>query len=568
MGKQRVMTYTCTRCGKEVTTTRSYRDSEGNLVCNKCKHEIDPNFRKIKGHVDYKCTKCGRHVTTQASYHDLDGNLVCRQCQLTERIGAPSTFQTEAAREHTRQTCLERYGVEYTLQSKELHDKIKQTCLTKYGVKSTLQAKEVKDKIDAVNLERYGTTVPMRSEIVKDRVKSTNMERYGVSCSLHSESSIEKKTQTWMNHYGVDNPFKSEEFKKLREDEFRARRNSESRLEYLIRMASAAGYIYKDKYLREDGEYVLVFYCSVCEDYFEWCIKDDWYNVYCKRCGIENYASNKEGQLLAFIRNTLQDSSITHTRKVLSNTKELDIYIPQKSLAIEFDGTYWHDGINNYYKYQECRDKGIRLIQITETEWDTNQYKIQQYLKSTLGIFDKTIYARKCKVQEITNEVYNDFMFENHLQGTAPAKIRLGLFYEDELVQVESFSKPRYTDKCEYELIRECSKSGYKVIGGKSKLFKYFIRNYDPNSILSYCEKNKFNGNSYIKCGFKLLGETAPGYRYHKDGRSYSRLKFQKHKLKDLLENYDENLTEIDNMRLNGYKIIYDYGNYVFIWTK
>lgn len=127
-----------------------------------------------------------------------------------------------------------------------------------------------------------------------------------------------------------------------------------------------------------------------------------------------------------------------------------------------------------------------------------------------------------------------------------------------------SFGKSRYS-KDSFEMIRECSKAGYSVVGGKSKLLSYFEKNYNPDSIVSYCEKNKFSGISYLKCGFSLERESDPGYSYYKNNQKFSRVSFQKFKLKDKLETFDPNLTETENMLLNGYYKLYDYGNFVFI---
>ena len=64
-----------------------------------------------------------------------------------------------------------------------------------------------------------------------------------------------------------------------------------------------------------------------------------------------------------------------------------------------------------------------------------------------------------------------------------------------------TFGKPRYNKNYEYELIRYCSSK--KVVGGAEKLFNYFIKTYNPKSIISYCDWSKFNGNVYSKLGFK-----------------------------------------------------------------
>ena len=281
----------------------------------------------------------------------------------------------------------------------------------------------------------------------------------------------------------------------------------------------------------------------------------------CPKCMLGISTSKQEKSLGAFL-NSL-NIKWEKDRDIL-NGKELDIYIPDLKIAIEYDGIYWHNNVNNYFKYEECRKKGIRLIQITEWEWYQQREKIENYLKDTLTKKTIKIYARKCEIREIDTKTYKNFCVENHLQGYGAAAIKIGLFYNNELIQIMSFSKARFK-KYEYEMIRECSKNGYTIIGGKSKLLKYFEKTYKPKNLVSYCEKNKFSGDSYLKLGFKLDRESQPGYNYYKGKSKYNRLNFQKHKLKNLLENFDENLSEWENMKNNGYKKLFDYGNFVFI---
>ena len=128
-----------------------------------------------------------------------------------------------------------------------------------------------------------------------------------------------------------------------------------------------------------------------------------------------------------------------------------------------------------------------------------------------------------------------------------------------------SFSKSRYNKNFEWEMIRESSKIGYLVIGGKGKLLKFFEKNFNPKSIISYSDKRFFNGNSYLKLGFELIKETEPGYFYFKGLKRENRVKFQKHKLSTILENFDSDLTEKENMLNNGWRIVYDCGQKVFI---
>ena len=154
---------------------------------------------------------------------------------------------------------------------------------------------------------------------------------------------------------------------------------------------------------------------------------------------------------------------------------------------------------------------------------------VKNFIKSSFGIFDKKFFARKCKIKEINNITYRNFCEENHLQGYSPASVKVGLFYENELIQIMSFAKPRFSKDIEWELTRECSKMNYSIVGGKRKLLKYFERKYNPKSLISYCEKDKFSGKSYYEAGFKLDRESQPSYNYFykHDLTPLSKLTFQ-----------------------------------------
>jgi hypothetical protein len=103
---------------------------------------------------------------------------------------------------------------------------------------------------------------------------------------------------------------------------------------------------------------------------------------------------------------------------------------------------------------------------------------VKSIILSKLGIFKERIYARKCIVKEIDNKSKNDFLNKNHIQGQDISKYKLGLFYNDELVSVMTFGQRNITGKSSFELIRFCSKLNTQIIGGASKLFQYFIKNY------------------------------------------------------------------------------------------
>jgi hypothetical protein len=183
-------------------------------------------------------------------------------------------------------------------------------------------------------------------------------------------------------------------------------------------------------------------------------------------------------------------------------------------------------------------------------------------------------HARKLIVKELTSKEAKVFFTENHRQGHYPASVALGLFdpVTNELLSAMSFGQPRFAKDYQYELLRFCNKNYHLIPGAASKLFKSFLKNYNPLSIISYCDV-RFSSldpkqTVYSSLGFKHTHTSRPNYFYIKDGKMYSRIKFQKHKLREVLDTFDPKLSERENMLNNGYDIFKDCGNHVFVWNK
>ena len=266
-----------------------------------------------------------------------------------------------------------------------------------------------------------------------------------------------------------------------------------------------------------------------------------------------------------FIKSVYKQKVILDDRKVLY-PQELDIYIPEKNLAIEFNGMYWHSTLRDrmtiqYHqnKSKLCQEKGIRLIHIYEDEWNDEHKReiIKDIIKHSLNIptSENKIYARKCTIKEIDNKSYNNFCNKYHIQGTKGAQVKLGLFYNDDLVQIASFSKSRYDKQYEWEWIRGCPASNNNVIGGTSKLFKYFVRKYNPKSVVCYADFNKFDGKGYKECGFKFDKITAPD-KFYFDIKNNIRINRSPSK-------YQEYKKKVENKE---FLLLYGAGNLKFVW--
>jgi very-short-patch-repair endonuclease len=338
------------------------------------------------------------------------------------------------------------------------------------------------------------------------------------------------------------------------------------------------GYVWLEDYKGSNKEKHLIKHLDCGYEYYV--RPNDFQQGYrCPHC--HKKFSNEEKELLDFIKSFYNKTIITNTKDVIS-PYELDIYLPEDKIAIEFDGLYWHSEkfLNKDYHYLKtklCNEKGIRLIHIFEDEWYyeykrvITKSKIKYILKCSYDL--PKIYARNCEVRpEVNFKEKNDFLVKNHIQGRDMSSIRLGLYYKGKLVSLMTFGKLRISlgnkhyksSDDSYELIRFASDINYIVIGAFSKLFNYFINNYDVNTIITYADIRWSEGNIYNDI-FTLDHISKPSYSYTDGIRRHNRFQFRKQRLKELFpEYYDEKLTEFQIMDKTKYYRIWDCGNYVY----
>jgi transposase len=280
--------------------------------------------------------------------------------------------------------------------------------------------------------------------------------------------------------------------------------------------------------------------------------------------------SNEENELLDFIRSIYPGEIQSSNRSVL-NGKELDIYLPEFNLAIEYNELYSHcykphektesliKGPNYHLsKTVSCEEQGIQLLHVFSDEWKLKGNIVRGMIRNKLGLNEK-VYARKCDIIEVGVHEKNTFLNENHIQGEDKSRIKLGLEYDGELVCLMTFTKSRFNSDYDWELSRFCSKLGYNVIGGFSRLLKYF-RSQWPGSIVSYADRRYSMGNVYVVNGFKLIRINSPGY-YYVDGnynKRYNRLGFQKKLIGAVGK------TEYERARELGFNKIYDCGTLAY----
>ena len=285
-------------------------------------------------------------------------------------------------------------------------------------------------------------------------------------------------------------------------------------------------------------------------------------------------ASLAETELLDYIKSIYDGEIETGDRSIISPL-ELDIVIPDKHIAIEFNGVFWHSDFNprmrkTYHrdKSLKCRDKGYQLLHIWEDDWYNRKDIIKDYIKSKLGLCSKRIYARKCHVREIDAHTARLFVDSNHIQGYSNATYKIGLFYDDALVSVMLVGKLRdmmgsKPKDGHYEIYRVVSCEDTEVVGGFSKMLKYFERTYNPECIITYGDLCYTLGNVYLKCGFTNEGLSSPCYSWQINGVRYHRSNFMKCKLEECKK--DPSLTEDQAMRSRHAYKVWDAGKIKFV---
>jgi len=417
---------------------------------------------------------------------------------------------------------------------------------------------------------------------LKDRVSTSIKDKFGVNYFTQHDTFIAKVKKTKLERYGDENYNNIGQCLKTKEQLYGDKNYSNKKQGNITireNLLSKLSSLTSDKLIKYNiGDTNILLTCSSCNNDYE--IYQNLFNyrtsVNVKPCTICNPIketnSIQEKELLNYLESLIsKDSILSKDRTLISNIKslELDIYIPSHNLAIEFDGLYWHSEEyvkNNYHlnKTLECRKLGVDLIHIFEDEWMYKRNIVKSMIRSKLGLNNLKLFGRKCKIKEVSPHESKIFLNLNHIQGNVNAGIKLGLYYDDELVSLMTFGGLRKSMGLNskegiYEMYRFANKLNTSVIGGFSKLLNYFIKVYQPREILTFSDNRYFTGNIYKNNGFEFIYETGPNYYYiNKHKREY-RFKYRKDVL--VRDGYDKNKTERQIMLERGISRIYDCGN-------
>lgn len=497
---------TCEQCGKVF-----YLKNNNNKNTRFCSLECSAQYKKQHGVSKEAAKKAKDTRLKRYGSVEFPKTVRPRKCIICGNTFVPTTSNNRQMcyEDHYKPCCIcgkpvkvtiRTYRKDVTCSRKCATQKMLNTTSSRYGKPGT-PGRSFTDRKNKTSRIRYGVDWGSQSDEVKRRVRTTNQERYGTPVASQNERVKEKARLTCMEHYGVDNPMKCREVvERLKENNLK--------------------------------KYGVSGTFQIPE------VKEKSRNTCLKKYGVEwpcltDNARNKNGKLVSNVNRLFYDALNKHgvgsELEFRLGNRSFDVRITDSNVLVELNPTVSHNSYFNVYsgkvidnpdvqyhlnKSKLAESHGYQCIHV----WDWDDW--DKVIRLILPVSRK-VYARKCKVVELAKKQADEFLNENHLQGTCKGqKVRLGLLCDDELVEVMTFGTPRYNRKFEWELLRLCSLSGIYVVGGPSKLFSYFVKNCNPKSILSYCDRSKFTGKVYESVGMKLADEGTPNKHWYSPRKS------------------------------------------------
>lgn len=494
-----------------------------------------------------RCISCSRKC----------GAILKRDRSL-KKYGVTNPGQSQQAKERREETNQQRYGGKSCLASKKVRNKGLETIQKEYGVKNASHIPEARKKAQNTMEERYGAKHTLKSSLLRQRVEETNILRYGTPIAIQSKKVQQKRANTNFNRYGGVSPQCSEEV--------RRKTKQTNMKKYGVEYPIQTRHI-KDKSLQTHLQRYGVEYIAQLPEYRnrlkEWCIHNS----------DKLYTTRGEREILEWVQNFYPDAC-----KYKDGTHEIDIFIPNINLGIEYNGLYYHqeselirrravDGKKYHLnKTTYFKKKGIRLIHIFEHEWRDRQEQVKSFLLSAIGRNQIKVGARKCKIEwsdkKKDKEKAHQFLEKYHIQGYVNNTIYVALvYYKEELVSVATFGKHHRNNKRsnkDWVLTRFCTKINYTIQGALSKISKVASHRLQSD-VISWADCRLSQGNGYRKSNWIEEALLPPDYFYHRHGKVYSKQSRQKK-----IVGTPADITEREHAEMQGFERIYDCGKIRF----
>jgi len=453
------------------------------------------------------------------------------------------------SKENCKKTMLERYGVEHGLHHKDIRERRKKTMVERYGSEHALRAdsckekyrQTIRDKYDDQSLEWSGYGVAE----IREKITATNRANFGVDFPFQSSEIQEKVKKTFIKKYGVDRIAKCPEIQeKIRKSilkRFGIHHLSLPEMRERIKQTSLERYGFVCSLQNE----------QVQEKSYETRIKNDSFKT-----------SALEKEIRDFV-DSIVSCEVTRNIRTIIAPYEIDILIPDKKIAIEVNGLYWHseawvDKTYHAMKYTRCKDAGYRLVTIFEHEWYERKTAVMGRLRAVLGGSTISIGARETEFSVATKEEATAFLNEFHVQGSTRFEKAFKLTFGTEILALMTFGRHHRQTSKELVLSRFCVRDNHNVKGAASKLLK----NADIREpLVSYSDNRWSDGDLYQQLKFQLDGQMPPDYFYISNAGVFSKQSLKKTKIER-----ESGRSEHELRLAQGYLRVYDCGK--LRWLK
>lgn len=303
----------------------------------------------------------------------------------------------------------------------------------------------------------------------------------------------------------------------------------------------------------------------------------------CPECS--HHRSKGEAAILAFV--SIFAAAETRNRRLIA-PKELDIYAPTASLAVEYCGEYWHgassveeertDRTRHLDKHNACAAAGIRLLTVYESEWLSRARPIKRLIRAALGKARGRLMARKCELRRVGAAEASAFFDAYHPQGGGGYGEHHGLYWGAKLVACMRFTFGGNDRGAHAERVWTLSRYATRVsvAGGASRLFAAFVAERNPELVKSFSDNRYFTGGMYARLGFTLEEESEPDYQvYHPKTGLLPKTSWQRRKIpariRDIgaaesFEPTTDPRSERDMTYLLGAQRVFDCGKKRWVW--
>ena len=480
-----------------------------------------------------KCDYCGKNFeqtmkcnTTGRKKFNKDACWDCRGKKKDEmsllKYGVKNPFQRKDIKEKIKNTNKEKYGVEHYAQTDEFKTKYKKVMLEKYGVEHSMQSEVIREKAKKTNLVKYGTEYVSQSPKVRQKAKKTNLEKYGAESFFNSQQYKEKMDE-YHKERGITNVFQLEDVKqKMKETHLKKRGvTHHMKIKEVAQKAIEKGVQTKIK----QGK-VKIFRQKTITEWANFAgYSRSRFHTLIKQYGFEQ--AIKMTPHISYLESIFKDwfdlEGIEYKTHFKVDKYYSDFYLPKNNLIIELDGLYWHseainkDCMYHINKKNKYIEGGYNSVFFREDEINNKLNIIKSMVLNKCGLSNK-IFARKCQIEVGTS----GFIDDNHLMGKGRGDI-FSLFHNNnEVCSLQIVRK----EKNNYEISRFCTKQNYYVVGGFSKLLKYYCDKIKPDSIFTFMDKRYGGEGKYlIDLGF-VYQHTYPSFKWTDSYQTFHRLTF------------------------------------------